>query len=93
MVSIGEIQTTDSIVYRSSKAAVNMVMKVLANDLGAQGVIVTSFHPGWVRTDKGGSAADISAEQSAGAIRQVIAGLGDADNGGFRNYDGTVIQW
>jgi len=41
----------------------------------------------------GGSAADISAEQSAGGIRQVIAGLGDADNGGFRNYDGTVIQW
>lgn len=93
MGSIGETQATNSIVYRSSKAAVNMVMKVLANDLGAQGVIVTSFHPGWVRTDMGGSAADISAEQSAGGIRQVIAGLGDADNGGFRNYDGTVIQW
>ncbi|MDP6691456.1 MAG: SDR family oxidoreductase [Alphaproteobacteria bacterium] len=93
MGSIGETQAPNSIVYRSSKAAVNMVMKILANDLGAQGVIVTSFHPGWVRTDMGGSAADISAEQSAGGIRQVIAGLGAGDNGAFRNYDGGVIQW
>ena len=70
-----------------------MVMKILANDLDAQGVIVTSFLPGWVRTDMGGSAADISPRESAGGIRQVIAGLGAADNGGFRNYDGAVIQW
>ncbi len=93
MGSIGETAATNSIVYRSSKAAVNMVMKILANDLGPQGVIATMFHPGWVRTDMGGSAADISAEESAGGIRQVIAGLGAADNGVFRNYDGGVIQW
>ena len=93
MGSIGETAATNSIVYRSSKAAVNMVMKILANDLGPQGVIATMFHPGWVHTDMGGSAADISAEESAGGIRQVIAGLGAADNGVFRNYDGGVIQW
>jgi NAD(P)-dependent dehydrogenase (short-subunit alcohol dehydrogenase family) len=93
MGSIGETKADNSIVYRSSKAAVNMVMKVVANDLGSQGVITTSFHPGWVRTDMGGSSADISAEESAGGIRQVIAGLSAGDNGGFRNYDGQVIQW
>jgi len=93
MGSIGETSATNSIVYRSSKAAVNMVMKILANDLGPQGVIATSFHPGWVRTDMGGASADISAAESAGGIRQVIAGLSAADNGGFRNYDGKVIQW
>lgn len=93
MGSIGETAATNSIVYRSSKAAVNMVMKILANDLGPQGVIATMFHPGWVRTDMGGSAADISAEESAGGIRQVIASLGAADNGAFRNYDGGIIQW
>ena len=93
MGSIGETQATNSIVYRSSKAAVNMVMKILANDLGPQGVIATSFHPGWVRTDMGGAGADISAEESAGGIRRVIAGLRAADNGGFGNYDGEVIEW
>ncbi len=93
MGSIGETGAANSIVYRSSKAAVNMVMKILANDLGPQGVIATSFHPGWVRTDMGGQGADISAAESAGGIRQVIAGLQAADNGGFRNYDGAVIEW
>jgi NAD(P)-dependent dehydrogenase (short-subunit alcohol dehydrogenase family) len=93
MGSISETTATNSIVYRSSKAAVNMVMKILANDLGPQGVIATCFHPGWVRTDMGGSSADLSAEESAGGIRQVIAGLQAADNGGFRNYDGEIIQW
>ena len=93
MGSIGETQATNSIVYRTSKAAVNMVMKILANDLGPQGVIATSFHPGWVRTDMGGAAADISAEESADGIRKVIAGLAAADNGGFRNYDGALIEW
>ncbi|MDA1101121.1 MAG: SDR family oxidoreductase [Proteobacteria bacterium] len=93
MGSIGETSATNSIVYRSSKAAVNMVMKILANDLGPQGVIAICVHPGWVRTDMGGSSADISPEESAGGIRNVIAGLTAADNGGFRNYDGGVIQW
>ena len=59
MGSIATTAATDSIIYRSSKAAVNMVMKILANDLEEQGVIVTSFHPGWVRTDMGGSIAPI----------------------------------
>ena len=93
MGSIGETRAANSIVCRSSKAAVNMVMKILANDLGPQGVIATSFHPGWVRTDMGGSVADITAQESAGGIRSVVAGLSAADNGGFRNYDGEIIQW
>ena len=46
MGSIAATSAPNSIVYRSSKAAVNMVMKILANDLGPQGVTVTSFHPG-----------------------------------------------
>ena len=46
MGSIAATSALNSIVYRSSKAAVNMVMKILANDLGPQGVTVTSFHPG-----------------------------------------------
>ena len=62
MGSIASTAATDSIIFRFSKAAVNMVIKILANDLGEQGVIVASFHPGWVRTDMGGSTAPISAQ-------------------------------
>ena len=37
--------------YRSSKAAVNMVMKSLAIDLAPRGITCLVVHPGWVRTD------------------------------------------
>lgn len=93
MGSIAATSAPNSIVYRSSKAAVNMVMKILANDLGPQGVIVTSFHPGWVRTDMGGSTAPILPQDSARCIRQIIAKLGPSDNGAFLNYDGETIPW
>ena len=93
MGSIVTSAATDSIIYRSSKAAVNMVMKILANDLGEQGAIVTSFHPGWVRTNMGGSTAPISAWERARCIRKIIADLGPADNGAFLNYDGEKIPW
>ena len=52
-----------------------------------------SFHPGWVRTDMGGSGADITAEQSVAGMRGVIAALTPQDNGRFLNYDGGAIDW
>ena len=70
-----------------------MVMKIVANDLSEQGVIVTSFHPGWVRTDIGGSTVAISAQESARCIRKIIADLGPADNGAFLNYEGEKVPW
>jgi len=93
MGSITLNEAPDSIVYRSSKAAVNMVMKCLANDLAGRGVTVTCFHPGWVRTDMGGPNAAVSVEDSAGGMRKVIATLTAADTGTFRNYDGDSFAW
>jgi hypothetical protein len=37
--------------------------------------------------------ADILVAESTGGNRRVIAGLSAADNGGFSNYDGEIIQW
>ena len=47
--------------YRSSKAAVNKVIQVLALELKEQGITVCPVHPGWVQTDMGGATADITA--------------------------------
>ena len=91
MGSIAATSALNSIVYRSSKAAVNMVTKILANDLRPQGIIITSFHPGWMRTDMGGSIAPTLPHDSAKCIRQIIAKVGPSDNGGFLNYDGETI--
>ena len=79
--------------YRSSKTAVNMVVKSLAIDLKLSGITAVVFHPGWVKTDMGGPNTLISTEQSVFGMRQVINQLTIADSGKFFGYDGQVISW
>lgn len=80
-------------IYRSSKAAVNAVMKSLANDLRPQGVISVLLHPGWVRTDMGGPSGLIDAEQSVAGMRRVIDAADMNASGRFYAYDGAEIPW
>jgi len=82
-----------SYLYRTSKAAVNMVVKSLSIDLKPSGITAVVFHPGWVKTDMGGPGALISAEQSVSGIRQVISRLTLDDSGKFFAYDGQMIPW
>lgn len=85
--------SSDRIAYRASKAAVNKVGQALATDLAADGIIVAVMHPGWVRTDMGGSNADIDVNESAKGIRSVIDMLTLQQTGQFWNYDGSSIPW
>ena len=80
-------------VYRSSKAAVNAVMKTLSIDLAGRGITSTMVHPGWVRTDMGGENASISVDESAEGIRDIIIGLNSDTNGAFLNHDGSPVPW
>ncbi len=80
-------------IYRSSKAALNMVMKGLSHSLRSDGVTVVLFHPGWVQTDMGGKGAPLKAPDSVGSLRKVIGRLTVADSGKFLNYDGTPLPW
>lgn len=80
-------------IYRSSKAAVNAVMKNLAQDLAPEGFTVVVLHPGWVRTDMGGPGAAIDAVESVTGMKRLIDGLTRSDSGGFFNYDGDPIPW
>jgi NAD(P)-dependent dehydrogenase (short-subunit alcohol dehydrogenase family) len=84
---------SDRIAYRASKAAVNKVMQGLATDLAPEGIAVRLVHPGWVRTDMGGSDADISVEESAAGIHARAWEFGMADTGGFVDYRGETIPW
>ncbi len=93
MGSIGSNVSADAHVYRTTKAALNMVTKCLANALGDQGVTVVSFHPGWVQTDMGGPDAAITVEQSVAGMRNVITSLDSSANGKFFNYDGEELPW
>jgi len=93
MGSIADNSSGGSYLYRSSKAAVNMVVKSLAIDLKPLGITAAVFHPGWVKTDMGGPNAMISAEQSVSGMRQMISSLTTADSGKFFAYDGQEIPW
>jgi NAD(P)-dependent dehydrogenase (short-subunit alcohol dehydrogenase family) len=80
--------------YRASKAALNAVMRSLSIDLRkTHGILAAPIHPGWVRTDMGGSRADIDAPTSVAGIRNVIAGLDGARAGRFWMYDGSELPW
>jgi NAD(P)-dependent dehydrogenase (short-subunit alcohol dehydrogenase family) len=51
--------------YSMSKAALNMYTQLLAADLRDRKIMVDSFDPGWVRTDMGGSGANVAPEKAA----------------------------
>ena len=92
MGAIGPRTSANGWLYRASKAALNSVLKDASLLLGGRAVCV-SFHPGWVKTDMGGSGADLSAERSVADMRRVIDELKPDDNGRFLNHDGSAIAW
>jgi NAD(P)-dependent dehydrogenase (short-subunit alcohol dehydrogenase family) len=91
--SIGDNLYGGRYLYRSSKAALNMVVKSLAIDLAPRRVICAAVHPGWVRTDMGGAEAPIDAPTSIAALRALVDRLEPHDSGRFLNYDGRELGW
>ncbi|WP_164009406.1 SDR family oxidoreductase [Pyxidicoccus trucidator] len=93
MGSITENDTGTRYGYRVSKAAVNMVVRTLAIDLAARGIIVVSLHPGWVKTGLGGPAATLTPRESVLGLRGVIDRLTPVESGRFFAHDGREIPW
>ncbi|MGH8583040.1 MAG: SDR family oxidoreductase [Gammaproteobacteria bacterium] len=93
MGSIGGNTTGGCYVYRSSKAALNTVMRSAAIDLRGKDITVVLVHPGWVKTDMGGPKAQIGVAESVARVRAVLDRVGIADSGRFLNFDGSVIPW
>jgi NAD(P)-dependent dehydrogenase (short-subunit alcohol dehydrogenase family) len=93
MGSLADNTSGGSIAYRSSKAAVNMVMRSLAIDLAPRGIICVVVNPGWVLTDMGGPQATLTPAESVRALRRLIETLGPAQSGKFFNYDGREYAW
>ena len=93
MGSIADNTSGGSIAYRSSKAAVNMVMRSLAIDLGPRGITCVVVNPGWVRTDMGGPHASLTPAESVMRLRRLIDTLGPAHSGKFFNHDGREYAW
>ena len=93
MGSIGENTSGGSYLYRSSKAALNAVVKSLSLDLRDRGLITVALHPGWVQTDMGGQNAPTLPRESIQGLRKVLEGLQSKDSGGFLSYEGSRVPW
>ena len=83
--------------YRSSKAALNMVMRGMRTDLRDRGIIVALIAPGMVGTqllyDSGWRGKSLTPEQSVAGMSAHIAGLTLDDPGEIVNTDGKIIPW
>jgi NAD(P)-dependent dehydrogenase (short-subunit alcohol dehydrogenase family) len=93
MGSLADNTSGGSIAYRSSKAAVNMVMRSLAIDLAPRGITCVVVNPGWVLTDMGGTHATMTPAESVTRLRRLIETLGPAQSGKFFNHDGREYPW
>jgi NAD(P)-dependent dehydrogenase (short-subunit alcohol dehydrogenase family) len=84
--------STKLFAYNASKAALNVLTISLAHELRGTKIKVNSAHPGWVKTDLGGSQAPMGVVE--GAKTEVeLATLGDdGPTGGFFHL-GEAIAW
>lgn len=77
--------------YGSSKAAANALFRSLSREYPQLAVLCIS--PGWVRTDMGGSGAELTVQKSVSAMRQTISGNASSGNAKFLGHNGEVIPW
>ena len=80
-------------IYRSSKTALNQVIKSLSIDFKDENFIAAALHPGWVQTEMGGPNALIDTKTSVKGMAKVIDSLVLKNSGRFYNYDGSSIPW
>ena len=70
--SIGSCCLDREFDYCTTKAALNMQSTILQNYLKEKGVKILVVDPGWMRTDMGGSNANISASEAAECIYTLV---------------------
>lgn len=75
--------------YKISKAALNMVTRILSDRLAGK-ITVSSVHPGWVKTDMGGPDAQIEPEEAAEDIFKLATSK--PETGQFW-YKGEKFPW
>ena len=93
MGSMDDNTSGGSYIYRSSKAALNAVVKSMSIDLAEREIKCVVLHPGWVKTEMGGPNAEITTKESVSKIFNTLLSLKMEDSGRFIDIDGTDIAW
>lgn len=93
MASMDDNASGGSYIYRSSKAALNAVVKSMSIDLVDRAIKCVALHPGWVRTDMGGPNGEIDTKESVMKMFEILLSLKSKDSGRFIDIDGSDIAW
>lgn len=93
MASISTVGGNYGVLYRTSKAAANLLGRLAHTELAPRGGRVIMLHPGWVRTDMGGPNAEIEVDESIAGMREVIADPKRYPGGGFYDWRGQDVPW
>jgi len=91
MASIELTESPSSPAYRASKAGLNMLTRVLAAELQADGILVNAASPGYTRTDMSPD-ADRPVEQGADTPVWLATLPDDGPTGGFF-YEREPLVW
>ena len=88
-------ETSMAVLYRMSKAALNMYIRCAQHDFPEIGCV--ALHPGWVQTDMGGAQAPVKVQDSAASLRQTLETVRTQRDpkyrGAFLNHDGSTLPW
>ncbi|RAK88389.1 NAD(P)-binding protein [Aspergillus costaricaensis CBS 115574] len=93
--------------YKVTKAALNMLTVLYANELEKEGFTIFCVSPGWLKTDLGSDNADLPVEVGVKSILEILHEIGRDRNGQFLNihvpgwenapgmnqYDGKEVPW
>jgi NAD(P)-dependent dehydrogenase (short-subunit alcohol dehydrogenase family) len=77
--------------YDASKAALNMVG--VRQSVHLPEIIVVAIHPGFLKTDMGGTRADMTVDEGAAGIIATVDALTLDDTGTFLRWDGSIHPW
>jgi NAD(P)-dependent dehydrogenase (short-subunit alcohol dehydrogenase family) len=88
-----ETNRSGSIIYRSSKAALNAAVRSASFDLAKHGIACALLNPGFVQTGIGGPNAPMTAEESVMALCRVISKITLENTGLFWHFDGSRLNF
>jgi NAD(P)-dependent dehydrogenase (short-subunit alcohol dehydrogenase family) len=92
----GELSPGRQYSYGATKAALNKIIRSLAGDLRAEGILCCGMAPGFVATDMTAGSdrtPPLTPEESVSGMIETIDGLALAQTGEFYSHAGEICRW